>query len=92
MWGQCNERPKSERFDNRTIIEHPKSESVRISNVDCIVIYSVCITTMYISTIKYSECLKSQRSVWETEQKMLWFSARSDFRRFGQFGLFGLKG
>ena len=32
---------------------------------------------------QYSECLKSEHLVWETEQKMVRFSARSDFRRLG---------
>ena len=31
----------------------------------------------------YSECLKSERSVWETEQKMVQFSARSNFKNSG---------
>ena len=29
----------------------------------------------------YSECPKSKRSVWETEQKIVRFSAHSNFRR-----------
>ena len=33
---------------------------------------------------KYSECLKSERSVWETDQKMVRFSARFDFIRSGR--------
>ena len=32
----------------------------------------------------YSKCPKSECSVWETKQKMVWFSARSDFRRLGR--------
>ena len=35
------------------------------------------------NTVTYSECPKTERLVWQTEQKMVQFSARSDFRRSG---------
>ena len=37
----------------------------------------------YLKT-KYSECPKSEYLVWETKQKMVWISARSNFRRLGR--------